>query len=175
MDISIILMGVGILCIIISFFLKDKTHKLENDIEDLSINVFQETNSLKRRLKVVEEELLLDHNFQVKPTSNAQAAPKFTQPQQTQAAPKQDPMTTFKQVAAQVKAQQTKTQGGQNEMPVYTPPTSPPQENTKPVHSILVNQVIELNKQGLAIDEICRLSTLSQEQVRTILANNGGV
>lgn len=170
MDISIILMGVGILCIIISFFLKDKTIKLEKEIEDLSINIYQETNSMKRRLKIVEEELLLDHNFQVKPSTNVVAS-KPTQQQPIQTGQKQDPMTTFKQVAAQVQAQQAT----QQQKSAYMPPTSPPQATTKPVHSILVNQVLELNKQGLAIDEICRLSTLSQDQVRTILANNGGV
>ena len=55
-----ILMAVGIVCIVLSFFMKDRTKKLENDVEDLSINIYQETNTLKRRLKVVEEELLLD-------------------------------------------------------------------------------------------------------------------
>ena len=172
MDISIILMGIGILCIIISFFLKDKTNALEKELEELSINAFQETNSLKRRLKIVEEELLVDHNFKVKPTNTV--APSHPAQAFTQAAQKPDPMTTFKQVAAQVKAQQAVQNSTQQTEPVYTPPTAPPQTAQKPIHGILVNQVLELNKQGLAIDEICRLSTLSPDQVRTILANNGG-
>lgn len=55
-----ILMAVGIVCIVLSFLIKDRTKKIEKDVEDLSINIYQETNALKRRLKVVEEELLLD-------------------------------------------------------------------------------------------------------------------
>ena len=53
-------MAVGIVCIVLSFFIKDRTKKIEKDVEELSISIYQETNSLKRRLKVVEEELLLD-------------------------------------------------------------------------------------------------------------------
>ncbi|RKJ29941.1 hypothetical protein D7X33_42060, partial [Butyricicoccus sp. 1XD8-22] len=66
MDFSIILMIIGIVCVVISFFLKDSSKKIEKDLEELSISIYQETNSLKRRLKVVEEELLLEPNFQVK-------------------------------------------------------------------------------------------------------------
>ncbi|HWL22908.1 MAG TPA: hypothetical protein VNR38_04035 [Ureibacillus sp.] len=69
MDFSIILMIIGILCMILSFFLKDSTKKIENDVEELSISIYQETNAIKRRLKVVEEELLLDPSFQVKSPS----------------------------------------------------------------------------------------------------------
>lgn len=71
MDFSIILMIIGIICIIISFFLKDTSKKVEKDLEDLSLSIYQETNALKRRLKIVEEELLLEPNFQV-------ASPKKT-------------------------------------------------------------------------------------------------
>lgn len=166
MDISIILMVVGIFFIIISFFLKDKTKQLEKDLEELSINIYQETNGLKRRLKVVEEELLVDHNFQVKspPNVGQQQTPRV----------KRDPMETFQQVAAQVKLSQANQNFSQVQQPTYTPPLSPSRKVEKPIHSILVNQVIELNKQGLAIEEICRLSTLSPEQVQSILSGNGG-
>ncbi len=71
MDYSIILIMIGIVCIIISFFIKDSTKKIEKDIEDLSISIYQETNSIKRRLKVVEEELMLEPNFQVKSPANS--------------------------------------------------------------------------------------------------------
>ena len=166
MDISIILMGIGIFFIIISFFFKDKTTQLEKEIEELSINIYQETNGLKRRLKVVEEELLVDHNFKVKSPPNVvkQPTPRV----------KRDPMETFQQVAAQVKASQTRQNYTQTQQPTYVPPQSPPVSGNKPIHSILINQVIELNKQGLAIDEISKLSTLSPQQVQSILAGNGG-
>lgn len=85
MDLSSILMVIGILCIITSFFIKDSSKKVEKDLEELSISIFQETNSLRKRLKVIEEELLLEPNFQVTP-------PKIAQ--------KQNTIETFKQVAA---------------------------------------------------------------------------
>ena len=114
MDLTLILMGVGLFFIILSFFFKDRSKKVERDVEELSINIFQETNNLKRRLKMVEEELM------VAPTT-------------------------------QYKAKQQ----------VSPLPTSMPQQakTNKPIHSILVSQVIELNKQGLSIDEISQRST----------------
>lgn len=68
MELSTIIMIVGIICIITSFFLKDTSKKLEQEVEELSIHFYQETNAMKRRLKVVEEELLLEPSFAVKPT-----------------------------------------------------------------------------------------------------------
>lgn len=147
MNISLILMGVGIVLIVLSFFLKDRTKQLEKELEELSIGIYQETNGIKRRLKIVEEELLLEPNFKV---------------QSPKPSTKKSPLETFQQVAAQVK-------GG-------SPSTKPAQQannNARPIHSILVSQVIELDKQGLSIDEISKLSTLSPEQVRSILSNGG--
>ncbi len=149
MDISLIVMGVGIFFIILSFFFKDPAKRLEKELEDLSINIYQETNGLKRRLKMVEEELLLEPNFKVQPA----AKPK---PPSQQAKP--SPMTTFQQVAAQVQAEQAKKNA---------------QQPTQKVHSILMNQVLELNKQGLTIEEISRLSTLPPHQVKQIIENGG--
>lgn len=68
-----ILMAVGIVCIVLSFFIKDRTKKVEKDVEDLSINIYQETNALKRRLKIVEEELLLDGPMKMPPKKTQQA------------------------------------------------------------------------------------------------------
>lgn len=65
MELSIILMIIGIFFIIISLFLRDSAKKVEKEVEELSISIFQETNQLKRRLKIVEEELMLEPNFQV--------------------------------------------------------------------------------------------------------------
>lgn len=84
-------MGVGILFIFISFFMKDKSAKVQTELEELSINLYQETSSLKRRLKMVEEELLLEPNFQVQ-------APKSAKPK--------NPMATFQQVTAQLQQTQ---------------------------------------------------------------------
>ena len=147
MDASLIVMGIGVVLIILSFFMKDSSKKIEKDLEELSISIYQETNGIKRRLKIVEEELLLEPNFKVQ-------APK------TQANP--SPMATFQQVAGQIKTAQANTQ------PMQQVATS-----TKPVHSILISQVIELNKQGLSIEEISKRSTLTPEQIQGILSNGG--
>lgn len=146
MDLSIILMIVGILLIIASFFFKNSAKKVEQDVEELSISIFQETNNLKRRLKIVEEELLLEPEFQVKSPSaqnNTVANPKVQQVMQ----------------AVQQAAQASKT--GQ---------TTP---QTKPIHQIIVSQVLELNKQGLSVADISIRSNLTEEQVRQVIANGG--
>ncbi len=143
MDITLIVMAVGIVLIIISFFMKDPSKQIEKDLEELSIGIYQETNGIKRRLKMVEEELLLEPAFKVQP----QKAP-----------PKKTPLETFQQVASQVGASTPKTAA---------------KSGARPIHSILVSQVIELDKQGLSIEEISRLSTLTPEQIRSILSNGG--
>ena len=97
MDIATILMAVGIFLIILSFFFKDRSKKIESELEDLSINIYQETNGIKRRLKMVEEELLLEPNFQVK-------APNATNAKTEQA------LQAFNQAAQQMKVSQATTQ-----------------------------------------------------------------
>ena len=152
MDIATIIMIIGIVFIIISMFLKDKSNKIENDLEDLSINIYQETNALKRRIKTVEEELLVEPNFQI-------------QPQKKSPAKQKDAMETFQQVAAQVKAAQA--YGSQT-----TPPASQTQV-TKPINGILVSQVLALNEQGHTIEEISIRSTLTHAQIQSIIATGG--
>ena len=147
MDASLIVMVIGLVFIILSFFIKDSSKKTEQDLEELSISIYQETNNLKRRLKIVEEELLLEPNFKVQ-SPKAQVKPS--------------PMATFQQVAAQVKAAQAMSE------PMQQAATS-----MKPVNSILVSQVIELNKQGLSIEEISKRSTLTPQQIQGILSNGG--
>jgi len=146
LDLSIILMSVGIVLIIVSFFFKNNVKKVEQDVEELSISIFQETNNLKRRLKIVEEELLLEPEFQVKTPSainNSVSNPKVQQVMQAV------------QQAAQV------SKNGQ----VVT--------KTKPIHQIIVSQVLELNKQGMSVADISIRSNLTEEQVRQVIANGG--
>lgn len=144
LDLSIILMIVGVLLIIASFFFKNSSKKVEQDVEELSISIFQETNNLKRRLKIVEEELLLEPEFQVKSAqNNAIPNPQVQQVMQ----------------AVQQAAQASKT--GQ---------AAP---KTKPIHQIIVSQVLELNKQGLSVADISIRSNLTEEQVRQVIANGG--
>ncbi|MFJ7666060.1 hypothetical protein ACIQXI_03070 [Lysinibacillus sp. NPDC097195] len=146
MDLSIILMIVGIVLILLSFFFKNSAKKVEQDVEELSISIFQETNNLKRRLKVVEEELLLEPEFQVKSSTTKYPAPQNPKVQQVMQAVQQ---------AAQVK----KT----NVMP----------NNSKPIHDIIISQVLELNKQGLSVADISIRSNLTEEQVQQVIANGG--
>lgn len=127
---SIILMIIGIICIILSFFIKDSTKKLEKDLEDLSLTVFQETNGLKRRVKLIEEEMLIDTNFNLGSKS--------------------------------IKKQNSHS------------PLNLSKKESKPINEILVQQVISLDKQGLSIADIQKLSTLSEEQILSILSSNGG-
>ena len=139
MDLSIILMIFGSILILVSLFMKNSTKKIEHDVEELSISIFQETNNLKRRLRIVEEELLLEPEFQVK-------SPK-SQNHKVQ------------QVLQAVQQSSIK--------PVKTT------QSAKPIHQIIVRQVLELNKQGLSIPDISIRSNLTEEQVRQVIANGG--
>lgn len=152
MGLSSILMIAGIAVIIISLLFKDKSAKVERDVEDLSINIYQETNALKRRVKALEEELLVEPNFQVRKPSSVQ------QNSEQQAA-----FSSFQQVAAQVKAAQS----------YGTASKAAPQKSAKPINGILVSQVLALNSQGLSVEEISKRSTLSHAQIQSILANGG--
>ena len=138
MELSTILMMIGIICIILSFFLKDSSKKMEQELEELSISIYQETNALKKRLKIVEEELLLEPNFNIK-----------------------SPVSTKKQLDA-YKQQQFSNKGD------HPTPTKP-----KQINEILVAQVISLNKQGYPMDEISKMSTLSIEQIKSIIHSGG--
>ena len=138
MTLSTIIMIIGLCFLILSFFVKDRTKKIEKDVEELSINIYQETNALKRRLKLVEEELLLD-----------------------------GPSIGMSAVSQQKKLS----------TPIVQTQSVPPSINNhsdiKPVHSILVSQVLELGKQGMSVPEIQKRSALSMEQIVHILKNGG--
>ena len=138
LTLSTIIMIIGICFLILSFFVKDSTKKIEKDVEELSINIYQETNALKRRLKLVEEELLLDG-----PSGSMNAIPQ--------------------QKKSSTPIVQTQS----------VPPSLNNQSNVKPVHSILVSQVLELGKQGMSVPEIQKRATLSAEQIVHILKNGG--
>lgn len=59
MDLPLLLIGIGIIVIVISFFVGRSSHIDENELERISISLHQETNGLKKRLKVIEEELMM--------------------------------------------------------------------------------------------------------------------
>jgi len=139
-------MIIGIVLILISFFFKNSAKKVEQDVEELSISIFQETNNLKRRLKVVEEELLLEPEFQVKSSTAKNQAVQN---------PKVHQVMQAVQQAAQVKKSNVMS------------------NHSKPIHDIIISQVLELNKQGLSIADISIRSNLTEEQVQQVIANGG--
>ncbi|BCB04823.1 helix-turn-helix domain-containing protein [Bacillus sp. KH172YL63] len=60
------LVSFSILLLLISFFQKDRYREIEKEIEELSMNVLQENYQLKKRLRVLEEELMMDGDAPVK-------------------------------------------------------------------------------------------------------------
>ncbi|WP_088102469.1 hypothetical protein [Halalkalibacter urbisdiaboli] len=55
----IILLSVSILLFILSFFQKDKSKEVERQMENFSITLMQEIYQLKKKIRILEEELLL--------------------------------------------------------------------------------------------------------------------
>jgi len=114
-DIELILLCIGIICVILSFFVGNSTSKNEEDIENISISLHQETNQLKKRLRAIEEELMIS----VGPVANEQ------------------------------------------------------RRKSKPVHEIIINQILSLKAQGYSIPEIAKRSSLSDEEVMDVLKSRG--
>lgn len=54
------LLVVGVVLLIISFFLNDKYSALEEQIEQLTMTATQDTYQLNKKIKILEEELLTD-------------------------------------------------------------------------------------------------------------------
>ncbi len=59
MYILIGLTGFSSCLFILSFFMRDRTKKLEEDLEQLSLSLMQDTYQLKRKIRVLEEEFLI--------------------------------------------------------------------------------------------------------------------
>ncbi|MGD7043973.1 hypothetical protein [Jeotgalibacillus proteolyticus] len=74
---ALIVAGIVILLLVLSFFIKDRSKSNEQEIEDLSMNLYQEISQLKKRIKVLEEELMVDTKFI--PSKKAPSAPKTVQ------------------------------------------------------------------------------------------------
>ncbi|WOV88848.1 helix-turn-helix domain-containing protein [Sporosarcina oncorhynchi] len=115
MDITLILLIIGLISIILSFFFGNSSGGDGDDIENISISLHQETNQLKKRLRAVEEELMIGVNpiGKILPAKN------------------------------------------------------------KPVHEIIINQILSLHAQGYSIAEIAKRSSLSTEQVLEVLQARG--
>ncbi|USK53753.1 hypothetical protein LIS82_19385 [Cytobacillus solani] len=112
------LLAFALILLIISAFLKDPYKMIREEIDQLSMQQIQEMYVIKKKLKVLEEELLVgDEAFR--------PSPSIRQP--------------F------------------------------PSER-KEVHEIIKNQVWSLAQQGLTVDQISRQSSLSSNEVETILS-----
>ncbi|WP_438310934.1 hypothetical protein [Sporosarcina sp. FA9] len=118
MDFSIILIVIGLIAVFASFFLNN-SGKHADELEKVSISLHQETNGLKKRLKAVEEELMISIN------------------------------------------------------PISSNSRNKIQE--KPVHEIIVNQILSLKTQGYSIDEIADRASLTTEQVKSVLQSKGAI
>jgi predicted PurR-regulated permease PerM len=57
----ITLISVAVVLIILSFFMNDQFGELEKQIEQFSISTMQDTYQLKKKIKILEEELLTDN------------------------------------------------------------------------------------------------------------------
>lgn len=65
----IILLSISTLLFISSVFQKEKTSRLENEMEELSMTLLQDYHNLKKRIGLLEEELLLEKQI-VHPSSS---------------------------------------------------------------------------------------------------------
>lgn len=68
----ITLISVAVVLIIISFFMNDQFGELEKQIEQFSISTMQDTYQIKKKIKILEEELLAENISEtVMPTNPA--------------------------------------------------------------------------------------------------------
>ncbi|WP_068671880.1 hypothetical protein [Oceanobacillus sp. Castelsardo] len=51
---------VAVVLFVLSFFMNDRIEELESQVEQLSITTMQDTYQMKKKVKVLEEELLSD-------------------------------------------------------------------------------------------------------------------
>ncbi|MDZ5712167.1 hypothetical protein [Jeotgalibacillus haloalkalitolerans] len=63
--------GLGLILFILSFFLKDHSKNTEEELQELSMSLYQELSQLKKRTKLLEEELMIEPD-----SSQRKARPK---------------------------------------------------------------------------------------------------
>lgn len=68
------LLVISVLLLIISFFLKDPYKELKNELDEFSMQQVQDLYQIKRKLKVLEEELLID-DTDFAPSETMRSAP----------------------------------------------------------------------------------------------------
>lgn len=115
------LLSFSILLLIISFFQKDPVQVLRDEMDQISIQQMQEMYQIKKKIKILEEELLVQDE-------------------------EMSPAVSHSVIR-----------------------NNPKRE----IHEIIKNQVWSLAQQGLSIDQISLQSSLSYEDVRSILLEYG--
>lgn len=71
----ITLIVVAIVLLILSFFMNDKFSELESQLEQFSISTMQDTYQIKKKIKILEEELLTE-NLNLDGTSTLESEPR---------------------------------------------------------------------------------------------------
>jgi low affinity Fe/Cu permease len=56
----IAIIGVAVILFILSFFMNDRMEDLESQLEQFSITTMQDTYQMKKKIKILEEELLTE-------------------------------------------------------------------------------------------------------------------
>lgn len=76
--VTLILLGVSLLLLLLSFFLRDPIKDLREEIDQFSIQQVQELYKIKKKLKVLEEELMLgEEDFSFKSPSTIKENKSF--------------------------------------------------------------------------------------------------
>ena len=57
-----VVIAASILIFVVSLFMPNRIQQMETELEELSYQVIQDSYQFKKRLKVLEEELLVDHS-----------------------------------------------------------------------------------------------------------------
>ncbi|HLQ74061.1 MAG TPA: hypothetical protein VK125_07500 [Bacillota bacterium] len=76
----ITLTTVAVLLFILSFFVSDRHKQLEKEFEQLSITMMQDIYQLNKKIKVLEEELLIDTRMQQTTTYKQPSPDAFSAP-----------------------------------------------------------------------------------------------
>jgi len=116
-DIPLLLVIIGLVIVAVSFLVGNSSRAYSDELEKVSISLHQESNNLKKRLKVIEEELMIGIG-----TVNK---------------------------------------------------SNPSQQQVKPVHEIIVNQILSLQAQGFSIEDIAKRASLSSAEVTAVLRKKG--
>lgn len=79
MTLEIILMIIGIGCIVASFLIKPKSANLDMKIENVSIAMHEQMNDLQKRMRVIEDEMLIPQPLMPQRTTKPKRQKKTTE------------------------------------------------------------------------------------------------